>query len=522
MWEVGYNQRGEVYYKKGEYDKAIADLNEVIRLDPEWAAGYNNRGVVYRERGEYDKAIADLTEAIRRDPKVALFYSQRGIAYGYTREYDKAIADCTEAIRVNPEEFLGYSSRGFAYRLNGEYDKAIADYSDAIRLNPIAKNYSGRSKARLEKGDYDGAIADSVEAVQHEPDKAVFWFWRVLAPLAAGRSDDCRNALAEMIQRFGKSDDPATARIVSRACARTPNLGAAWPSLRILAERAARREPYSSEVVALLGAVLYRAGAYELAIQRLTEADRLVRDPSEIAVDDSPARIWFFMSMAHDRLGHTAEARKWLDKAGQWAEMDTREVQAGMLPRMYFDFARRLALKFLQQEAETLLGAKAASLADPPALKTAESYRNLGRELAKKGDFGGAIDAYRAAIRLNPKVPDSFHERGMAFAGKGNMGEAITDFRELIRLQTTCSRSWLAWLSCWLPAVIRTTERPPGIVFVSDLPWVKSTSGGGKPEAVRDHGKSSDQILIAGLPYSKGIQTHAFDDAQSADVVLDI
>ena len=55
-------KRGISYAKKGDYDKAIADYTEAIRLDPKDAAAYYNRGTSYAHKGDYDKAIADYTE----------------------------------------------------------------------------------------------------------------------------------------------------------------------------------------------------------------------------------------------------------------------------------------------------------------------------------------------------------------------------------------------------------------------------------------------------------------------------
>ena len=66
---------------KGDYDKAIADFTEAIRLNPKIAKAYNNRGLAYENKGDYDKAIADCTEAIRLDPKFAEAYHNRGAAY---------------------------------------------------------------------------------------------------------------------------------------------------------------------------------------------------------------------------------------------------------------------------------------------------------------------------------------------------------------------------------------------------------------------------------------------------------
>jgi tetratricopeptide (TPR) repeat protein len=62
--------RGHLHSQRGEYDQAIQDLSQAIRLDPQSAFPYVNRGVAYDETGKHDLAIADLTEAIRLDPRL--------------------------------------------------------------------------------------------------------------------------------------------------------------------------------------------------------------------------------------------------------------------------------------------------------------------------------------------------------------------------------------------------------------------------------------------------------------------
>src|SRR5882757_8265486 len=55
-----FNHRGNAYYGKGNYDRAIEDYGEAIRLDPKYATAYNNRGQSYNRKGEHDRAISDL------------------------------------------------------------------------------------------------------------------------------------------------------------------------------------------------------------------------------------------------------------------------------------------------------------------------------------------------------------------------------------------------------------------------------------------------------------------------------
>jgi tetratricopeptide (TPR) repeat protein len=54
----------------GENDRAIADYDKTIALDPKYAIAYDNRGIAYKAKGDNDRAIADHNEAIRLDPKL--------------------------------------------------------------------------------------------------------------------------------------------------------------------------------------------------------------------------------------------------------------------------------------------------------------------------------------------------------------------------------------------------------------------------------------------------------------------
>ena len=102
-----YNNRGSAWFGKGDFDRAIADYNESIRLAPKWALPYNNRGVAWNGKGEFDRAIADYDASLAllaaRGSGGAEFYFGRGIAYARLGRADLAEPDFRRAVALEPD-----------------------------------------------------------------------------------------------------------------------------------------------------------------------------------------------------------------------------------------------------------------------------------------------------------------------------------------------------------------------------------------------------------------------------------
>ena len=166
-----YNNRGLSYDCKGDHDKAIADYSEAIRLKPDYVLAYDNRGIACINKGDYTNAIANENQAIRLDPKDAMAYYNRGNAYTGIGGYDNAITDFNEAIQLKPNYVNAYISRATAYAYKSDWDSAITNCNEAIRLDPKgATAYFNRGNAYTDKGDNDKAIADYNEAIRLKPD----------------------------------------------------------------------------------------------------------------------------------------------------------------------------------------------------------------------------------------------------------------------------------------------------------------------------------------------------------------
>jgi tetratricopeptide (TPR) repeat protein len=137
------------------------------------AVAFNNRGMAFRLKGEYERAITDYDQAIKLNPAFANAWNNRGIAYKHMGDVDRAIANYSEAIWLSSNYTAAFYNRGVALEQKGEYDRAIADFNFVLRADPQnAFALYQRGKAELQKGNITDGNSDLVAARAIKPDIA--------------------------------------------------------------------------------------------------------------------------------------------------------------------------------------------------------------------------------------------------------------------------------------------------------------------------------------------------------------
>jgi tetratricopeptide (TPR) repeat protein len=97
LFKVGVAQMNQ-----GQAESALDTFTEIIKRKPEFAEGWNKRATIYFLIGEYDKSLADCDEVIRRNPQHWGALSGYGQIYMQLDRPEQALVYFQRALAVNP------------------------------------------------------------------------------------------------------------------------------------------------------------------------------------------------------------------------------------------------------------------------------------------------------------------------------------------------------------------------------------------------------------------------------------
>ncbi|MDR2133672.1 MAG: tetratricopeptide repeat protein, partial [Treponema sp.] len=196
---------GEQFYRKGEYDRAIAEYDRALDLRADYAEAYTGRGNAYRKKGDAGRAIDDYSRALRFKPDLPELYNYRGYVYAERGDTAKAIEDYSRALQLKNDYAGAWFNRAHAFARQGDHDRAIEDYSRVLKLEPRnAAAFNQRGNAWYRKEDDDRAIRDYSEAIKIKPDYALAYHNRGNAWFNKG---DYGKALADLDQAIRLQPD---------------------------------------------------------------------------------------------------------------------------------------------------------------------------------------------------------------------------------------------------------------------------------------------------------------------------
>jgi len=162
--------RGYTLFSNNDFDGAIAESREAMRLKPDFADAHGLLGLSLEQKGDLDGAIAEYREGIRLKPNDAHGHVVLGAALGFKADLDGEITEEREAIRLKPDNADAHFNLCLALGDKGDWDGAISECRMAIRLKAdYAMAHDVLGAALEQKGELQPALEEYRKAYELAP-----------------------------------------------------------------------------------------------------------------------------------------------------------------------------------------------------------------------------------------------------------------------------------------------------------------------------------------------------------------
>jgi tetratricopeptide (TPR) repeat protein len=171
--EAGPDTDPEFYYRRGEsrkqsrdFEGAVADYSLAVAGDPDRAVWLVKRAELLLWRlKQPDRALADLDRALRLDPARSEAYLLRAYIYQKRDEHERAIVECNRAMLERPDYSQALFVRADSKFALGRFEDAIRDHDLFLADGSFSiEVLIQRSRANWALGRKEAAIADAERA----------------------------------------------------------------------------------------------------------------------------------------------------------------------------------------------------------------------------------------------------------------------------------------------------------------------------------------------------------------------
>jgi tetratricopeptide (TPR) repeat protein len=186
-------------------------MQQAVRLHPDSRQLRYQFAEIYIRLGKYEKAIAKLEEAVRLSVSsdAAAERRQRSIIYSniaqmnfYLVRFNDAFAALTTALKLNPDSTSSRLLLGALYLRRNKFEEAAAEYRRVISASPMAADaHDGLAQVNLARGRYSDAVHEADKALEIDPGLQSSRYTKGTALIRDGKDREGRMVLEEFERR---------------------------------------------------------------------------------------------------------------------------------------------------------------------------------------------------------------------------------------------------------------------------------------------------------------------------------
>jgi tetratricopeptide (TPR) repeat protein len=263
---------GAIHLGRRDYVQALAALQEAVALNPDYAEAKWALAQIYLWQGKCKDALAELDPLVGQLPKgPPETLNVRGDVYRTMGKLDEAAADYRRLTQLKPTNLEAYVSLAGVYLKQNKPERAKQCYDELVAANAgSAHSYLRRAVFLRNQGDFAAAREDCDTALRKEPDSALPALVRASVEAACGRYSEAVAQAEKALAKAPKHDGHA---LYAAACVWSLASGAA---ARSGPDGATVVQPYADRAAALLAETLDK-GFHDLLYP---EHNRMADDPA--------------------------------------------------------------------------------------------------------------------------------------------------------------------------------------------------------------------------------------------------
>jgi putative PEP-CTERM system TPR-repeat lipoprotein len=387
----------------GDQAKAETLLGEAIKLDPSAVRPKIQLAHLVNETkpAEADKLI---DEAIAANPRSAEALQVKGEMLRIRGDQDGAMRLFDEALKIDPKNISAHLSQANVNITLGKYKAADEDIDPILKADPnnfMASYFRGLELAKQQKYAEADRIFDRIS-----PGFATFWggyYLQGATKFALGQHAHAEASLRKYLAH--KPDNIIAARLIATAAL---NQQAPARAIEYLKPFAAKTQA-DAATLAVLGTAYMADHKTDLALQQFQKAAAL--DPENPAIKTQVGLSE--IDIGQSQQGLAALEQVFGTEAGAPIAGPTLVLMELRAQRL--DKAAEVAGALIKRDAKNLI-----------------YHTLLGIVRAAQKDYPGAESAFRAALEINPDLPDTTHDLAQIYVATGRADEARTLYNQLL------------------------------------------------------------------------------------------
>jgi tetratricopeptide (TPR) repeat protein len=364
--------KGIAYRRLGNLDLAQHSFEQALSLNGHYVEPQLALAELALDRGKSDAALRYAQVVLREYPNQAEAHLVAGSAYANLKDLPKAETELRAFIQLQPGSPIGPARMGYVHLMQRRYDDAEKEFEKSLALDPKQIDaLNGLVALYRQRGQNDKAIA------------------RIRQQMAQGETADLDNLLGKTYAELGQFE----------------------PAERIL-KRALELDPHSFDSYTLLGGIYAQEKATDKAVAELQEAVR---------VNPKSVPTWILLGLLHTSQSQFKLAEK--DYEAALAIDPNAGVAANNLAWLYCQQGEDMdkAVELARRAKEVL--------PNGPAVSDTLAWIYCKRQL-----YGSAIPLLQEAVLQQPNDAQLRFHLAAALQGAGKKAQAREELDAALKL----------------------------------------------------------------------------------------